>query len=73
MCIGHKDRMKRLERSERRLNYHIVKGWADPKTFKMTIEQWWPIDGEKPKKIRIPSNAKLKKLYAQFKNIGNHG
>lgn len=73
MCIGFKDKSKRIERSERLLNYHIVKGWADPKSFKQTIQQWWPIDGDQVQKIKMPSKARLKKLHELFKNIGNHG
>ena len=69
-CIGYKDKLKRLERSERRLNYHIVKGWADPKTFNKTMEQWWQIDGEVLPKIKLPSKAKLKKYEQLFKQLG---
>lgn len=71
MCIGNIDKLRRLERSERRLNYHIIKGWADPKKFNKSMEQWWPISGDITYKIKVPTKRMLLKYNDIFKNLGN--
>lgn len=69
LCVGYKDKERKEEFFMRRLNYDVVRGWADPKSLP-SIYQFWPIDGEPMPKIRKISKRKLMKLDAMFRNLG---
>lgn len=73
MCIGHLDKMRRLEKSERQLNWMIYSSFGDPTKMPDSPQKWWPIEGEVIPKIKVPSRSKLVKLESIFKNIGKHG
>lgn len=70
MCIGHIDKLRRLERSERQLNWMIYCSFGDPKKMPRSAQQWWPIQGEVVKKMRKPSQKTLLKYNNIFKNLG---
>lgn len=64
MCIGHNDKLRRLEYVDRSLEYAIVRGWANPKELPK-IQAYWPIIGEpviKPKKLTKRQAEKMKQF-----------
>ena len=71
MCVGHIERLRRLERSERQLNWMIYCSFGDPKKMPKSAHHWWPIQGDVIRKIKPPSKRALLKFNEIFKNLGN--
>lgn len=44
MYYGYLESEKKQQKRDRMLNWHIIKGYADPKTLPSSMEAWWPID-----------------------------
>lgn len=70
MCVGHLDKLRRLERSERQLNWMIYCSFGDPKKMPSSAQKWWPIQGDVVRKIKPPSKKMLLKFNDIFKNLG---
>lgn len=71
MCVGAKDKRIRQDRVDRALIYNIIKGWADPKTFKLSMERFWPLDGDSILDMIMPTHEELVILDQRFRSIGS--
>lgn len=69
-CVGAKDVRIREERINRSIIYNIIKGWADPKTFKASIQKFWPIEGDTAIDLIMPSTDELVILDNKFRSLG---
>jgi len=70
MILGHRNKLQRLEHSERQLNWMIYSSFGDPKKMPKSMQQWWPIEGEPKPKFKSISRAKIVKLDTLFRNLG---
>lgn len=60
MYNGFLNKEKKQLKNVRRLSWHIIRGYADPKDLPKTMEAWWPIDDDdletaKQSNVDIPS------------------
>ena len=63
--------MLKQDRFNRDLLYYTIKGWADPKTFKVTKERFWALDGDSEIDIIMPTHEELIMFDQRFRSIGN--
>lgn len=70
MCVGHKDKTLKQDRYNRDLLYYLIKGWADPKTFKVTKERFMPLEGDELSEILMPTRDELLTFDQRFRSIG---
>lgn len=77
LCVGYITKERRYEKIERQAQWLALMAVVDHKKKPSSIEKWWPIDGEKPIKFKLPSKDRLKQVddwvrtYAQIKRNGN--
>lgn len=71
MCVGNKDVRLRQDRTDRALLYNTIKGWADPKMFKMSMQRFWPIEGDELSDIIMPTRDKIVAYDQRFRSIGS--
>lgn len=69
LCVGFKDKQLREDRFNRDLLFHIIKGWADPKTFKISKEKFWPLDGDEKEVVKM-TVEELIEFDNRFKSLG---
>lgn len=72
LCVGHKDKILREDRFNRDLLYYTIKGWADPKKFKMSKEKFWHLEGDEDFEVIIPTQEELVILDRRFRSLGGN-
>lgn len=69
LCVGHKDKELKTERVDRMLIYNVIKGWADPKKFTISMQRFWPIEGDREADINMPTKEELMEYDRRFREL----
>lgn len=70
MCIGNKDKRLNEQRRDRQLQWVIISQYKEKNKPPHTMQDWWPIEGDKVKEVVMPTQEELIQFDADFKSLG---
>lgn len=70
LCVGHHDKLLREDSFNRDLLYYTIKGWADPKKFKVSKEKFWPLVKKDIEIQEVPTWDQMLEIDKEFRQLG---